>query len=46
MSGAADRILEAVLEERGSFLTSEHTLAHFREELWDQRYFRRLVDTK
>jgi hypothetical protein len=46
VDGAADRIRATVLEERGSFLTSEHTLAHFREELWDPQYFRRLVDSR
>ena len=46
MGGAAGRIRATVLEEGGSFLASEHTLAHFRKELWDPRYFRRLVDTK
>ena len=46
MGGAAARIRATVLEERGSFLTAEHTLAHHREELWDPRYFRRLVDSR
>jgi len=37
---AATRIRQVVLEEAGNFLTTEHTLTHFRDERWDARYFR------
>ena len=42
---AADRIRDAVLSGRGNFLETEHTLAHYRDEVWDALYFRCRMDT-
>lgn len=36
---AADRIREVVLRGDGNFLDTEHTLAHFRDEMWSAQYF-------
>jgi trimethylamine--corrinoid protein Co-methyltransferase len=43
---AVERIREGVLAAGGNFLAREHTLSHFRDELWDPTYFQRLTDTK
>lgn len=43
---AVGRIREGVLLAGGNFLSQEHTLSRFRDELWDPAYFRRLTDTK
>ncbi len=42
---AVARIREAVLHDAGSFLLAEHTLTHYRDELWDSTYFPTLVET-
>ena len=36
---AFTRIREGVLQDNGDFLSAEHTLEHFRDELWPARYF-------
>jgi len=38
-SDAFTRISDAVLYGHGNFLDTEHTLAHFRDEMWPARYF-------
>ena len=43
---AAARIQEAVLENAGNFLDTEHTLAHFRDERWAAQYFRCDTNTR
>lgn len=42
---AAARIRDAVLNDAGSFLMAEHTLTHYRDELWDTKLFPALVET-
>ena len=37
---AAARIREAVLNGDGSFIAEEHTLNHYRDEMWAALYFR------
>ena len=39
------RIRDAVLNDAVSFLMAEHTLTHYRDELWDTKLFPALVDT-
>jgi trimethylamine:corrinoid methyltransferase-like protein len=40
---AVDRIRQALAESGGSFLAAEHTLANYRDHMWDPAYFRRGV---
>lgn len=40
-----ERLREGVTELGGNFLTSDHTLTHYRDELWDPQYFLRTTDT-
>ncbi|MFH0796020.1 MAG: trimethylamine methyltransferase family protein, partial [Candidatus Omnitrophota bacterium] len=42
----AARISEAILKEGGNFLTSEHTLRHYRDEMWNPGYFQYLASTR
>ncbi|OGV74262.1 MAG: hypothetical protein A3K19_14070 [Lentisphaerae bacterium RIFOXYB12_FULL_65_16] len=37
---AVERIRETVLNGAGNFLSTDHTLAHFRDEMWTPHYFR------
>ncbi len=43
---AVARIREGVLEAGGNFIALDHTLRHFRSELWDPTYFGRLANTR
>lgn len=43
---AAARIRKTVLHAGGDFLSSDHTLASFRKEMWPSRYFQALTDTR
>lgn len=40
------RIRDGVLNAGGNFMTQEHTLEHYRDEMWDPQLFRRLGDTR
>ncbi len=40
------RLREGILEAEGNFLGLDHTLKHFRDALWEPRYFQRLADTR
>jgi len=41
-----ERLRRGILDQAGNFLGDDHTLAHYRDEAWDPRYFQRLIDTK
>jgi trimethylamine:corrinoid methyltransferase-like protein len=41
-----ERLSEGALQANADFLTQEHTLEHYRDEMWDPRYFQRLTDTR
>lgn len=41
-----ERLRRGVLDQGGNFLGDDHTLAHYRDEAWDPRFFQRLIDTK
>jgi trimethylamine--corrinoid protein Co-methyltransferase len=41
-----ERLRRGVLDQAGNFLGDDHTLAHYRDEAWDPRYFQRLINTK
>jgi len=41
-----ERLRRGILDHAGNFLGDDHTLAHYRDEAWDPRYFQRLIDTK
>ena len=43
---AASRIQETVLEAGGDFLSAEHTLASFKQEMWPAPCFQALTDTR
>jgi trimethylamine:corrinoid methyltransferase-like protein len=43
---AAERIAQIVLNEDGNFMACEHTLAHYRDEMWAPRYFQCLAETR
>ena len=46
VNDTADRIIETILKNEGNFLEAEHTLAHYRDEMWSPAYFQCLTDTR
>ncbi|MEN6402462.1 MAG: trimethylamine methyltransferase family protein [Armatimonadia bacterium] len=40
------RLQQTILEAGGNFLTSDHTLDHYRDEAWFPRYFTRQTETQ